>query len=346
MFRPDIPEDDVDNVIAEHSHDLRKIKQTMQLALPDNRSVASDTIDYIVRLFFNAHLDTGFRTTLTNTEEGLAGLHIHENILPFISSCGPHCEDHVHGSCCPEHDAQRIKLYADILDKVGRADTVDFFTFFYQQWALFPVSMQLKLHYPNAMLRPYITNIYTHVDDPDFVEYVPLRKTPIISKQSILYNQFTSLALLKKKMNCSQHDVLYWVATLRRCETATQWAQIRTIGPTIPLGRLAALAPTEMKKMVNCYWLDGKGREWKVPTVGGRRAAKKPGVASRREETGTTVTQTALPDLFNEAYNEMMGIKPEAEDDYSDDGGYEDMDAIDPVDTSDSIGDDDEEESD
>lgn len=276
-FRPDAPDEEISAVVDVHTYDLRKIKQTMQLSLAENHSVASDTIPNIVQLFFNAQLGAGFRTTLPNTDENMVGLHVHENILPFLGLRGGEISDE-----------ERIRLYSIVLDKIGKADTIDFYTFNYQQWALFPISMLLKLHHPNSLLRQLIPD----EDVPEgYVEYVPKRKTAIISKQSILFNQYTSLAALKIKMRCSQHDVLYWIATMRRCETATQWQSMRSSEVSwLPLGKLTGLTSTELRKLAGCYWLDGKGREWKPPT------AKK-----------TVIVHPA--DLFSTAYDDLVGTE-------------------------------------
>lgn len=279
LFKPEAPDEDISAVVDIHTYDLRKIKQTMQLSLAENHSVASDTIPNIVQLFFNAQLGAGFRTTLPNTDENMVGLHVHENILPFLGVRGDHVPD-----------SERIALYSTVLDKIGKADTIDFYTFNYQQWALFPISMLLKLHHPNSLLSSLIPGEEVPAD---FVEWVPKRKTAIISKQSILFNQYTSLAALKIKMRCSQHDVLYWIATMRRCETATQWVSMRSSEVSwLPIGKLTGLPSTELRKLAGCYWLDGKGREWKPPT------AKK-----------TAIVRMA--DLFSTAYDDLIGVAVE-----------------------------------
>lgn len=326
-FKPSVSDSEVNAMIELHNYDLRKIKQTIQLSLVDNRSVTSDMIPDIVKLFFNVAIPTQFKTTLPNTDENMVGLHIHENILPFLAVRGGASGVGMTGEI-PTSDTDKINMYSEILDKVSKADTIDFYTFNYQQWALFPTSMILKLHHPNNILRPLIPEYSTDY----LTEYNPLRKTSVISKQSILFNQYTSLAALKIKMGCSQHDVLQWVALCRRCENMTQWNAMKSDDATwLPIGKLANLTPIELKKLAGCYWLDGKGREWKPPTT-----KKLPGTAIIGKTTSIN------DDLFPTAFKDLLGVQMITTDD-------EFIDEIieqDEIDEEDEIDEDDEDEDD
>lgn len=320
-FKAGVSDEEIAAMVDLHSFDLRKIKQTMQLSLIDNRSITSDTIPDIVKLFFNVPIPSQFKTTLPNTDENMVGLHVHENILPFLAVRGGAPGAGMTGEI-PTSDTDKINMYSELLDKVGKADTIDFYTFNYQQWALFPTSMILKLHHPNNILRSLIPEY----PPEHLTEYTPLRKTSVISKQSILFNQYTSLAALKIKMRCSQHDVLQWVALCRRCETLPQWNAMKADDAAwLPIGKLANLSPVELKKLASCYWLDGKGREWKPPAT--------------KKLLGTSVkTGGSGDDLFPTAFKDLLGAQMvTAEDDYVEDdiGGDEPEDDADDDDDDD-----------
>ena len=166
--------------------------------------------------------------------------------------------------------------------------------------------MLLKLQHPNCILEKMLPP-----DEwpADYVEYIPKRKTAVISKQSILFNQYTSLAALKIKMGCSQHDVLYWIAMMRQCETSAQWANMKSAEMTwLPLGKIAGLSSAELRKLAGCYWLDGKGREWKPPTT------KKSGGTPNLE-----LFPTAYEDLIGGAAEPIEEVEVEIEEEIDDD---------------------------
>ena len=171
-------------------------------ALGTNRIHRSETIKTAVGQLLRGELDMFAEVSLNNNDLNLAGLHLHESLPTWIRR-------HVGNT------ADGYKLYYDAFKTIVSSDRLDYYTFFFQHWTLFPITYQAKLQAVNQRL--FASNNASasiQWNDGD-MEY-----TSVLSKQSMLYNQFRYLCEMRDLFAANNlkydgsFDTTYWNANL------------------------------------------------------------------------------------------------------------------------------------
>jgi hypothetical protein len=194
-----------------HSGDLRKILQTTREvkvdlesgkitveqikntisdlcieshALSTNRIRRAETIKSAVGQLLRGELDVLAEIPLTNNDLNLTGLHLHESLPKWLNK-------HV------GNNKKGYETYRKCFNTLVGSDRLDYYTFFFQHWTLFPLTYQAKLQGVNITLFGY------GGVDPEKVKWKDdeMEYTAVLSKQSMLYNQFRYL--------CEMRDLLY-----------------------------------------------------------------------------------------------------------------------------------------
>lgn len=178
--------------------DLRKVSQGLACGFTKDayEQSSQDLVDKNIHIAIRAAWFTLFERWGLNDEldletkdANLAGLLFHQNLPLFL-----------------EHAP--FELYEKILQYVRWSDRADFWAFFHQCWNLLPLSYNLKLKYPNHILKDI--PLPSHVPAPDELVY-----TQVLTKQSALFNSW-------KEMNRISNDQ----GVPFRC--VTQWATHQT----------------------------------------------------------------------------------------------------------------------
>jgi ATPase family associated with various cellular activities (AAA) len=196
------------DLLTVHSGDLRKIlqsvreiktdmiqgtisvadvKNTIEIGLADakalgsNRIRRSETIKSAVGQLLRGSLDMTTEVPLNNNDLNLAGLHLHESLPTWICRF---VGNNAHG----------YEIYKSVFQTILASDRLDYYTFFFQHWTLFPLTYQAKLQAVNQLLFGHynIDDEKTSVWKDDDMEY-----TAVLSKQSMLYNQFRYLCEMR-----------------------------------------------------------------------------------------------------------------------------------------------------
>jgi DNA polymerase III delta prime subunit len=202
---PAIPGDTADAIATRYGYDLRKCQQAVaewerngHLVPEGNDVEGHDEVDAYARMVLTEQLDYYCRTTLDNKKTNTMGLKLHENMLEFLA-----LNTQPSGPKGPkEAEAARIQLYVQLLDKIAKSDRIDYYTFFFQRWNLFPVSFQLKIQHVNAIL--FRSDA---VQQPVRLPTV-LRHTEVLNRQSAQYNQYKTLRGLRQFFGCSFGDII------------------------------------------------------------------------------------------------------------------------------------------
>ncbi len=173
-------------------------------ALGTNRIHRSETIKSAVGQLLRGDLDILAEVPLHNTDLNLAGLHLHQSLPTWIKKYD--------GNTTAGYE-KYIRSFANIV----ASDRLDYYTFFFQHWTLFPLTYQAKFQAVNNELFGDIkcpkTNSKKWADND--MEY-----TAVLSKQSMLYNQFRYLCEMRDLFVSAdtQHDrgfdSTYWQANL------------------------------------------------------------------------------------------------------------------------------------
>lgn len=193
------------DLLAVHSGDLRKIlqsvreikkdmlsgtlnvsqvKDTIEVGLADahalgsNRIRRSETIKSAVGQLLRGGLDMTAEVPLNNNDLNLAGLHLHETLPSWIKRY-------------VGNNAKGYDLYKSTFQTILASDRLDYYTFFFQHWTLFPLTYQAKLQSVNHKLFSATTADASSWKDEN-MEY-----TAVLSKQSMLYNQFRYLGEMR-----------------------------------------------------------------------------------------------------------------------------------------------------
>jgi len=197
------------DLLAVHSGDLRKIlqsvreikkdmlngtitagqiKESIEIGLADahalgsNRIRRSETIKTAVGQLLRGNLDSTADAPLNNNDLNLAGLHLHESLPTWIKKY-------------VGNDAKGYDIYKAAFHTILASDRLDYYTFFFQHWTLFPLTYQAKLQAVNEQLFGRCGVAVAEWDDNE-MEY-----TAVLAKQSMLYNQFRYL--------CEMRDLFY-----------------------------------------------------------------------------------------------------------------------------------------
>lgn len=172
-------------------------------ALSSNRIRRSETIKTAVGSLLRGSLDMTAEVPLNNNDLNLAGLHLHETLPAWLQKFVGN----------KEHS---YKLYNSCFDTLLASDRLDYYTFFFQHWMLFSVTYQAKLQSVNEKLfrMSGVNEDKVQSWSDNNMEY-----TAVLSKQSMLYNQFRYLCemrtLLTKDITFDgSFDSTFWVTNL------------------------------------------------------------------------------------------------------------------------------------
>lgn len=164
-----------------------QVKQTIEIGLADahalgsNRIRRSETIKTAVGQLLRGNLSDNADAPLNNNDLNLAGLHLHESLPKWIKRYVGNSE-------------KGYELYRSSFQSILASDRLDYYTFFFQHWTLFPLTYQAKLQSVNLKLfgnnEGHDSQAKTWQDD--HMEY-----TAVLAKQSMLYNQFRYLCEMR-----------------------------------------------------------------------------------------------------------------------------------------------------
>lgn len=217
-----------EDLLTVHSGDLRKIlqsineiktdivtgnidtsyvKHTIEMGLIDahalgsNKIRRSETIKSAIGQLLRGSLDINAEVPLNNNDLNLAGLHLHETLPTWIKK---YVNNSVDG----------YNLYKSTFNTLLASDRLDYYTFFFQHWTLFPITYQAKLQSVNQKL------FYDRsIDSSDWSD-TNMEYTAVLSKQSMLYNQFRYLCEMRNVFSNidvnydSGFDSTFWKANL------------------------------------------------------------------------------------------------------------------------------------
>ncbi len=170
-------------------------------ALGTNRIHRSETIKTAVGQLLRGELDILAEVPLNNNDLNLAGLHLHESLPTWIKK--------YEGNTTAGYE-KYIRAFQNIV----ASDRLDYYTFFFQHWTLFSLTYQAKLQAVNHELFANGEGKSLTWKDSD-MEY-----TAVLSKQSMLYNQFRYLCEMRdlfvtaNKSHDRGFDSTYWQANL------------------------------------------------------------------------------------------------------------------------------------
>jgi len=188
------------NLLAVHNGDLRKILQSVDeiktnkratnvveyglgetTTLSSNRIRRSETIRTAVGQLLRGRMDMSADVPLNNNDLNLAGLHLHETLPTWLRKYMGNNEKGYH-------------MYKRAFSAILSSDRLDYYTFFYQHWTLFPLTYQSKLQSVNQMLfgPGGVDDESTSMWTDEAMEY-----TAVLAKQSMLYNQFRYLCEMR-----------------------------------------------------------------------------------------------------------------------------------------------------
>lgn len=186
-----------------------KVRETIEMGLMDahalgtNRIRRSETIKTAVGQLLRGDLDIYAEVPLNNNDLNLAGLHLHESLPKWI-------RHHV------GNNKQGYEMYKAAFQTIVASDRLDYYTFFFQHWTLFPLTYQAKLQAVNQGLfsNPALADKKIQWKDTD-MEY-----TAVLSKQSMLYNQFRYMCEMRDMFVAADishdggFDSTYWQANV------------------------------------------------------------------------------------------------------------------------------------
>jgi DNA polymerase III delta prime subunit len=219
------------DLLSVHSGDLRKILQsireiksdiihgrikaedvrnTIEVGLADahalgsNRIRRAETIKSAVGQLLRGSLDMTAEVPLNNNDLNLAGLHLHETLPSWIKK---HIGNNIRG----------YDMYKSTFHTILASDRLDYYTFFFQHWTLFSLTYQAKLQSVNQKLFGLggVPDGASSEWSDDKMEY-----TSVLSKQSMLYNQFRYLCEMRDSFAAAEphfdagFDSTFWRANL------------------------------------------------------------------------------------------------------------------------------------
>lgn len=151
-------------------------------ALSSNRTRRSETIKTAVGQLLRGRMDMAADVPLNNNDLNLAGLHLHETLPTWIKRHMGNTE-------------QGYEMYKRTFRSILASDRLDYYTFFFQHWRLFPLTYQAKLQCVNLdLFGPAGVSDEGKATEwrDDQMEY-----TAVLAKQSMLYNQFRYLCEMR-----------------------------------------------------------------------------------------------------------------------------------------------------
>lgn len=190
-------------------------------ALGTNRIHRSETIKTAVGQLLRGELDMLTEVPLNNNDLNLAGLHLHESLPSWLRK---YEGNNRHG----------YDMYIRSFQSIVSSDRLDYYTFFFQHWTLFPLTYQAKIQAVNNHLFG-ISNTTPRLRSPSQWKDTDMEYTAVLSKQSMLYNQFRYMCEMRDLFvstdseNDGGFDSTYWHANLFLLS-----AQHRLKDPTCP----------------------------------------------------------------------------------------------------------------
>jgi hypothetical protein len=193
--------------IAKGIMPVHQVRATIETGLVDahalgtNRIHRSETIKSAVGQLLRGELDILAEVPLHNNDLNLAGLHLHESLPKWIKK---------YDGNTPHGYEKYLRSFSSIV----ASDRLDYYTFFFQHWTLFSLTYQAKLQAVNQELFGDIKESSKKWEDNDMVY------TAVLSKQSMLYNQFRYLCEMRDlflSVNLEHDrgfDSTYWQANL------------------------------------------------------------------------------------------------------------------------------------
>jgi hypothetical protein len=195
--------------MTEGKLNVSQIRETIEVGLADahalgsNRIRRSETIKSAVGQLLRGSLDMTAEVPLNNNDLNLAGLHLHESLPTWIKKYIGNTKD-------------GYEMYKSTFGTILSSDRLDYYTFFFQHWTLFPLTYQAKLQSVNQKL--FSTGVSEESASSwkdDNMEY-----TAVLSKQSMLYNQFRYLCEMRDLFSAANvkfdagFDSTFWKANL------------------------------------------------------------------------------------------------------------------------------------
>lgn len=187
---------------------VSQVRSTIETGLADahalgsNRIRRSETIKSAVGQLLRGSLDMTAEVPLNNNDLNLAGLHLHESLPTWIKR--------YIGNTKEGYD-----MYTSTFNTILASDRLDYYTFFFQHWTLFPLTYQAKLQSVNQKLFGIRGLSAAESWKDDQMEY-----TAVLSKQSMLFNQFRYLCEMRDLFSAADvhydggFDSTFWKANM------------------------------------------------------------------------------------------------------------------------------------
>lgn len=189
---------------------VKEVKQTIEIGLADAHALGSnkirraETIKSAVGQLLRGALDMTAEVPLNNNDLNLAGLHLHETLPSWIKRY-------------MGNSSRGYEMYKSTFQTLLASDRLDYYTFFFQHWTLFPLTYQAKLQSVNLKLFGI-----KGIADGASVDWKNenMEYTAVLSKQSMLYNQFRYLCELRDLFASNEpqfdagFDSSFWRANL------------------------------------------------------------------------------------------------------------------------------------
>lgn len=196
-------------------------------ALGSNRVRRSETIKTAVGSLLRGGLDTTVDAPLNNNDLNLAGLHLHETLPSWLKRF-------------MGNNKEAYEMYNSCFHTILASDRLDYYTFFFQHWNLFSVSYQAKLQSVNDKLfrMSGVSEEKARVWDDNDMEY-----TAVLSKQSMLYNQFRYLCEMRDLFSRNvdfdgSFDSTFWKANLWLAAAGEELKKPETPGAAKPTANI------------------------------------------------------------------------------------------------------------
>jgi len=197
--------DTVNELSLLHQGDLRKILQIWNSSIQHqnagktfdfkpriestNRISRLENLKQAVMQILSNQVDIFREVALENNDMNLAGLHLHETLPYWLKANAP-------------DPKKSYEFYRTLLHDILQSDRIDYYTFFFQYWNLFPYSYTAKLQAVNTRL---FYDAFSNMKKP--IKDVPMVYTAVLSRQSWLFNQFKYLGEVRDflSINKSPH---------------------------------------------------------------------------------------------------------------------------------------------
>jgi hypothetical protein len=204
----------------------KEVRETIEIGLADahalgsNRIRRAETIKSAVGQLLRGSLDMTAEVPLNNNDLNLAGLHLHETLPTWIKKY-------------MGNNQTGYNMYKSTFQTILASDRLDYYTFFFQHWTLFPLTYQAKLQNVNIQLfgRCGVADGTSADWDDDSMKY-----TAVLAKQSMLYNQFRYLCEMRDLFVAENvaydagFDSTYWRANLFMVAARAELKKPETVG--------------------------------------------------------------------------------------------------------------------